>query len=145
MTTALFPGSFDPFTTGHADIVRRGLQMFDHIVIAVGVNVGKVPFQSLDERLARLRDIYKDEKRVSVMSYEGLTIDAAHAAGATVILRSLRSATDMEYERPIAQANLDMAGIETIFLLASPALAHVSSSLVRELAHYGRDVSRYLP
>ena len=145
MTTAFFAGSFDPFTTGHADIVRRGLSLFDGIIIAIGTNSSKTPWQPVEERLARLRELYKDEPRVRIETYDGLTVDAAKRLGANVILRGVRNAIDLEYERSIAQGNLDLEGMETVFLLASPTLAHVSSSLVRELSHYGRDVSIYLP
>lgn len=119
--------------------------MFDRIIIAVGINSSKAPWQPIEERLAHLRELYRDEPRVDIRSYEGLTVEAARQMGADVILRGLRNATDLDYERPIAQANLDMTGIETVFLIASPETAHVSSSLVRELAHYGQDTGRYLP
>lgn len=119
--------------------------MFDRIVIAMGTNTCKSASQPVEQRLSCLRELYRHEPRVEVISYEGLTIDAARSVGATVMLRGLRSGIDLEYERPIAQANLEMSGIETVFLLTAPHLAHVSSSLVRELSRYGRDTTPYLP
>ena len=145
MKTALFPGSFDPFTRGHADIVTRGLTLFDEIVIAVGHNVEKPGWISCAERVSALRRLYAKEKRVRVEQYTGLTVDFAKEVGATAILRGVRSLKDFEYEREIAQVNRALTGMETILLAADPQLSCISSSTVRELAYFGRDIQEYLP
>ena len=145
MKTALFPGSFDPFTLGHADIVTRGLTLFDEIVIAVGHNVEKPGWISCAERVSALRRLYAKEKRVRVEQYTGLTVDFAKEVGATAILRGVRSLKDFEYEREIAQVNRALTGMETILLAADPQLSSISSSTVRELAYFGRDIQEYLP
>ena len=145
MKTALFPGSFDPFTRGHADIVTRGLTLFDEIVIAVGHNVEKPGWISCAERVSALRRLYAKDKRVRVEQYTGLTVDFAKEVGATAILRGVRSLKDFEYEREIAQVNRTLTGMETILLAADPQLSCISSSTVRELAYFGRDIQEYLP
>lgn len=207
MSTAIFPGSFDPFTIGHADIVRRGLQLFDRIVIAVGYNAQKaavpsaaapVPFAeaclseipsappsappAIAARTAAIERIYADEPRVKVVSYSCLTVDLAAQEGARFLLRGVRSVKDFEYERDLAAVNAAISlppaapaaaapaaaaaapaaaapaapvvsgnwlpesrPLETVLLIADPRYAHISSSLVRELQAYGRDVTSYLP
>lgn len=145
MKKALFPGSFDPFTRGHADIVERGLNLFDHITVGVGHNEQKRGWIPVEERVHALRQLYKDEPRISVESYDTLTIDFAQRIGAQFILRGIRSVSDYEYELQIADINHELSGIETVVLFAQPGLANVSSSIIRELAHYGRDVSSWLP
>lgn len=148
MSTALFPGSFNPFTIGHASIVERALKMFDKIVIAVGVNADKAPddpcrppLKAIEEFCARFPD-----GRVRAVCYEGeLTVDVARREGADCILRGVRSVKDFEYERDMADINREIGGIETVLLYALPQYAAVSSSVVRELASYGRDVSSFLP
>lgn len=145
MKTALFPGSFDPFTKGHRDIVDRALQsVADEVIIAIGINVGKHYMQTVDERLATIRAIYKDNPRVHVKAYEGLTTDFAQQTGATFLLRGIRSVKDFEYERDIADINRRLTGIETVLLYCQPELASTSSSLVRELASWGKDISNFL-
>lgn len=154
--TAVFPGSFDPFTIGHADIVRRGLQLFDRVVVAVGYNAAKTPAADVASRLAAIGSLYADEPRVKVVSYSCLTVDLARNEGACAILRGARSVADFEYERDLAAINAAIppaaplpaqgaAGIDTVILVADPRLAHISSSFVRELQAYGRDVSAFLP
>lgn len=143
--TAIFPGSFDPFTVGHASIVERGLPLFDEIVIGVGINENKKTCYSLARRLDNIREIYKNERRVRVESYEDLTIDFARRVNAQFILRGLRSVRDFEYERDVANMNKYLAGIETVIFFTEPNLTSVSSSVVRELIHFGKDVSHFLP
>ena len=142
---ALFPGTFDPFTIGHESLVRRGLQLIDEIVIAIGVNESKKSYFTLEERLEMIRDLYREEPRVRVESYESLTIDFAREIGAGFILRGIRSVFDFEYEKTIADMNRTISGIETFLLFTEPALTHVSSTQVRELLRYGHDVSLFFP
>lgn len=142
---ALFPGTFDPFTIGHESLVRRGLDMVDEIVIAVGVNEAKKAYFSLEKRIEMIRDLYKSEPRVRVEGYDSLTIDFARQVGARYILRGIRSVNDFEYEKTIADMNRTISGIETFVLFTEPALTHISSTLVRELLRYGRDVGEFIP
>lgn len=144
MPKALFPGSFNPFTRGHADIVERGLRIFDSIVIAVGVNPGKHPADA--EALAdSIRTLYADEPRVSVMTYNTLTVDLAHKLGVDFLLRGVRSVKDFEYERDMADINRQLSGLESVILFSRSEFAAISSSVVRELQSYGHDVSSFLP
>lgn len=142
---ALFPGTFDPFTIGHESLVRRGLDLVDEIVIAIGVNESKKAYFSVEKRLEMIRSLYENETRVRVESYNSLTIDFAQKVGAKYILRGIRSVIDFEYEKTIADMNRTISGIETFVLFTEPALTHVSSTLVRELLRYGRDVSEFIP
>lgn len=141
----LFPGSFDPFTLGHADIVKRALGIFDEIVIAVGYNENKTGWMPVEERVNTIRKIYADEPRVIVESYTGLTVDFAKERGITTIIRGVRTTADFEFEMQLADVNRQLTGIETILLPASPQFASLTSSVVRELAHFGRDISAFLP
>ena len=141
----LFPGSFDPFTRGHADIVARALEMFDGIVIAVGYNEQKTGWMPVEERVAAIRKLYADEPRITVERYTGLTVDFAREHGIGIIIRGVRTVADFEFEMQLADVNRQLTGIETILLPASPQLASLSSSIVRELAHFGHDVSAFLP
>lgn len=146
MATAFFAGSFNPFTRGHASIVARALPLFDSIIIGIGVNAEKP--DSADEgesRAEAIRALYADEPRVRVVVYDTLTVDAARRAGATVLLRGVRSVADFEYERTMAALNRRIGDMETLLLFAEPDLECVSSSIVRELQSYGRDVSDFLP
>ena len=142
---AIFPGSFDPFTIGHASIVERGLPLFDEIVIGVGLNESKRALYAPAERVAAISRLYADEPRVRVESYDDLTIDFAQRVGAKFILRGLRSVKDFEYERDIANMNHRLSGIETVLLFTEPHYSSVSSSVVRELIAFGKDVSDFLP
>lgn len=142
--TAVFPGSFNPFTIGHKDIVLRGLKIFDRVIIAVGVNRDKAE-ADVAEILKPIRACFKDNPDVIVDSYSTLTVDYAKSVGAEAILRGVRSVKDFEYERDMADINRQLSGIETVILFSSPEYAAVSSSLVRELKSYGKDVSRFLP
>ena len=141
----LFPGSFDPFTLGHADIVSRALEMFDGIVIAVGYNEQKTGWMPVEERVAAIRKLYADEPRITVERYTGLTVDFAREQGIGIIIRGVRTVADFEFEMQLADVNRQLTGNETILLPASPQLASLSSSIVRELAHFGHDVSAFLP
>ena len=141
MAVAFFAGSFSPFTIGHKDIIERAAAMFDRVVVGIGQNSAKQNVESAEERAAQIRRACPG---VEVVVYEGLTALAARRHNATVLLRSLRNSTDMVYETPIAEANRREFGIDTVFLLSRPELAHVSSSLVRELAVHGHDVAHLL-
>ena len=145
MTSILFPGSFDPFTLGHANLVERALQLFDEVIIAVGVNERKPGWIPVQERVQAISTLYNHNARVRVETYSGLTTDFAAAVGATAILRGVRSIQDFEYERQMADVNRRLTGIETVCLFADPALADISSSIVRELAHFGHDITPFLP
>ena len=142
---AIFTGSFDPFTVGHDDILRRALPLFSRIVIGVGVNERKQYMLSAEERCAAIRRIYASEPKVEVKTYSDLTVDFARREGAAYIIKGVRSVKDFEYEREQADINRQLSGVETLLLYADPLLSSVSSSMVRELIHFGQDVSRYLP
>lgn len=144
-TTALFTGSFDPFTKGHADIVQRGLAIFDKLIIGIGINESKKTMFTAEERLDMIQNLYKGNTRVEAQLYTGLTVDFARQLHATCILRSLRSVKDYEYELTMADINKELSGIDTLVLFTNPTLAHVSSSMVRELIHFGKDVTAFLP
>lgn len=142
---AIFPGSFDPFTVGHASIVERGLPMFDRIVIGVGVNDSKRSLFSTAQRVEAIGRLYAEEPRIEVVAYDDLTIDLAARVGARFILRGLRSVKDFEYERDIAAMNNRLAGVETVLLFTEAEYSDISSSVVRELIAFGKDVSPFLP
>ena len=142
---ALFPGTFDPFTIGHDALVRRALSLVDELYIAIGINTGKHTMLTPEERTERIATLYKAEPRIHVVSYEGLTTDFAQSIGAQFIVRGVRNTIDFEYERNIADVNRMLTGIETILLISEPEYAAISSSIVRELAHFGKDISKYLP
>lgn len=141
---ALFAGSFDPFTVGHASVVERGLELFDHVVIAVGVNAAKAADAAVATRLEAIRQLYAAaDESVSVVAYrDTLTVDLARELDCHWLLRGVRSVKDFEYERDMAQANRLIGDLETVILFALPSQEAISSSLVRELAHYGREIGR---
>ena len=143
--TAIFPGSFNPFTVGHKSIVDRALPLFDKIVIAVGYNEHKAGAADVGERLDAIRTVYSGNQRIEVRSYSGLTVRFAEEIGARFILRGIRNSADFEYEKTIADVNREIGGVETVFIATLPELSAVSSSMVRELEHKGFDTSRYLP
>ena len=145
MTTALFAGTFDPYTIGHHALVERALALFDTIVIAVGNNIGKHCLATADERVAAIERLYEGNGRVRVVMYDTLTMDLAREVGATALLRGVRTVKDFEYERELADVNMKLGGIETVLLVSEPELASVSSSVVRELISYGKDVTPFLP
>ena len=143
---ALFPGTFDPFTLGPLDIVNRGLNMFDEVVVAIGVNTGKKHMFSLEQREQWIKEIFEDEPRVRVASYEGLTAKYAEQIGAQFILRGLRTNQDFTYEKQIAYVNEDMSPtINSVFLMSHQTNATVSSTIVRDLIQFGGDFEKYLP
>ena len=145
MRTAIFPGTFDPFTIGHDALVRRALNIVDELYIAIGINTGKQTMLTLEERKQHIATLYRDEPRIHVVSYEGLTTDFAQSIGAQFIVRGVRSTIDFEYERNIADINRMLTGIDTLLLISEPEYTAISSSMVRELAHFGKDISKYLP
>jgi len=143
---AVFPGSFDPFTVGHEEIVRRGLKLFDKIIIAVGVNALKKEFLNVDARLQLIRKVFQQEQRVIVEAYSGLTVDFCKDMNAHVIIRGLRTAADFEYERAVGQANRAMdARVETVFILTSTIHTFISSTIVRNVYMNGGNVDQFLP
>ena len=145
MNRAIFPGTFDPFTIGHESIVRRALTFTDEVIIAIGINEQKHSLFPVEKREQMIRDYYKDEPRVKVMSYSNLTVDFAHEVGANTIIRGIRTVKDFEYEETIADINRKLTGIETIFLFTEPDLASISSSIVRELMKYNKEITQFLP
>ena len=143
---ALFPGSFDPFTKGHEDIVRRGLQLFDEVIIGIGRNASKQRYFSLEQMTAWIEETFRDAPQVSVVAYDDLTANVARNLGARFLLRGLRNTTDFEYENGIAQVNRYVyEEVETVFLITSPHLAPISSSIIRDLHRYGQSVEAFLP
>ncbi len=143
---AVFPGSFDPFTIGHESIVRRALPMFDKIIVMIGYNTNKKSFFDLSQRLRWVRKVFAEEPKVEVMEHEGLTVDFCKAVGASHILRGLRTSSDFEYERAIAQMNKKLyPAIETVFLLTMPEHTPINSSIVRDIILHGGDASMFLP
>jgi pantetheine-phosphate adenylyltransferase len=142
---ALFAGSFDPFTIGHYSVVKRALPMFDKITIGIGINSGKKSMFPVEERVKAIEKAFSGEERIEVKVYDCLTMDFAKEIGADVLLRGVRTTKDFEYEREIADINLKLGGIETVLLISEPEYASISSSVVRELITYGKDVSELLP
>ncbi|MBQ2856938.1 MAG: pantetheine-phosphate adenylyltransferase [Bacteroidaceae bacterium] len=145
MKKAIFPGSFDPFTLGHHSIVKRALVFMDEVIIGIGINEDKRCLMSVDKRVESIRKLYADEPRVKVFPYSGLTVDFAQNQGAKIIIRGIRTVKDFEYEEGIADINRKLSGIDTVFLFSEPDFSAFSSSVVRELLHYGKDVSAFLP
>ena len=145
MRKAIFPGTFDPFTLGHHSIVKRTLAFMDEVIIGIGYNDQKHCLLPIEKRLESIRKVYADEPRVKVLAYSGLTVDFAQEQGVEFMVRGIRSVKDFEYEESIADINRKLSGIETIFLFTEPELSAVSSSVVRELLRYGKDVSTFLP
>lgn len=143
---AVFPGSFDPITVGHVDIVERALPLFDKIIIAVGVNTQKKYLYALETRLSWLKKVFKDEVKIEIASYHGLTINFCKERHAKYILRGIRSAADFEYEKTIAHLNNAMdTDLETILILSKPELSSISSTIVREIIKGNGDVSKFVP
>ena len=142
----LFPGTFDPITIGHQDIINRSLPLFDKLYIGIGRNVNKEPMFSVEQRLDWIRDIYKDNPKVEAVAFEGLTIRCCQQVGANFILRGIRYVNDFEYEKAIADMNRSLDGnIETVFLTCLPQYTSVASTLVRDVIKNGGDVSQFLP
>lgn len=146
MKTAVFPGSFNPFTKGHKSIVDRALSLFDRVIIAIGINIDKpADHDSVNERIREIREIFHDNPDVIVESYTGLTVDFCKEKNACAIVRGIRNASDLEYERSIADVNMRIAGIDTLFLITQPEYSCISSTIVRDLKRHGYDVSEFLP
>lgn len=144
--TVIFPGTFDPFTIGHVSIVERALRLFDKVIVAVGYNINKpTSAESAEQRADAIRRIFKDRNAIEVRTYSGLTANFVKETGAVAIIRGVRNISDFEYEKTLADVNMDIAGVETIFLLPLPSLGFISSSMVRELRENGYDTSRFLP
>jgi pantetheine-phosphate adenylyltransferase len=146
MKKAIYPGSFDPVTFGHLDIIKRSSRLFDEIVVAVLNNSAKNSLFSANERVTMIRDLVKEYPNVTVISFEGLLVDFAKEIDANIVIRGLRAVTDFEYELQIAQVNhVENSDLETIFLTTSLNYSYLSSSVVREFASYGADISKFVP
>ena len=145
MKKAIFPGSFDPITLGHVDIINRGATLFDEIIIAIGENSSKDYMFSIDERVAFIESAFKDNPKISVMNYSGLTIDFCKEIGVDFIVRGLRNPADFEFEKAIAHTNRHLSTLETIFLLTSSQTSFISSSIVREIIRYKGDYKKLVP
>ena len=145
MKRAIFPGTFDPFTIGHYSVVKRALTFMDEIIIGIGINDSKRTWFPTEKRVEMVRRLYADEPRIRVEAYDNLTVDFAIQHEADFIIRGIRTVRDFEYEETIADINRKLAGIETILLFTEPELTSVSSTIVRELLHYGKDVTSFLP
>jgi len=142
---AVFPGSFDPLTLGHLDVIQRGLTLFDQLIIAIGVNTEKKYMFSLEERVAILTDTFKGESKIKIHTYSGLTVDFCQEIGAHFILRGLRNPADFEFEKAIAHTNRKLTEIETVFLLTSSGKSYISSSIVRDVIRHKGDFSVLVP
>lgn len=145
MRKALFPGSFDPITLGHYDIIKRGVTLFDEIIVAIGVNADKTYMFSLEERKAFIEKTFADEPKVKVMTYEGLTVHFCQEIGAEFILRGLRNPADFEFEKAIAHTNRDLSSIETVFLLTAAKTSYIASSIVRDVIRNNGDYTKLVP
>ena len=145
MRRAIFPGTFDPFTIGHYSIVTRALTFMDEVTIGIGINENKNTYFPIEKRVEMIQKLYKNEPRIKVMSYDCLTIDFAQQVDAQFIVRGIRKVKDFEYEETIADINRKLAGIETILLFTEPELTCISSTIVRELLSYNKDISMFIP
>ena len=145
MRRAIFPGTFDPFTIGHYSIVTRALTFMEEVTIGIGINENKNTYFPIEKRVEMIQKLYKNEPRIKVMSYDCLTIDFAQQVDAQFIVRGIRTVKDFEYEETIADINRKLAGIETILLFTEPELTCISSTIVRELLSYNKDISMFIP
>lgn len=145
MKKALFPGSFDPITLGHYDIINRGVHLFDEVIVAIGVNADKKYMFTLEERMRFIQDAFKHEPKVRVVSYQGLTVDFCKELGVDFILRGLRNPADFEFEKAIAHTNRDLAPIETVFLLTAASTSYIASSIVRDVIRNNGDYTKLVP
>ena len=145
MRRAIFPGSFDPITLGHYDIIKRGVTLFDEVIVAIGVNADKKYMFSLEKRQKFIEESFKDEPKVRVITYTGLTIDLCAKENADFILRGLRNPADFEFEKAIAHTNRELSKIETVFLLTAASTSYISSSIVRDVLRNGGDVTKLVP
>ena len=145
MRRAVFPGTFDPITLGHMDIIKRALPLFDELIIAIGVNADKKTMFSLDERIQFIEESFENESKIKVKSYSGLTAKFCISENAQFIVRGLRNTTDLNFEQPIAQTNFKMANVESIFLICSPEVSNISSTIVRDIMRNEGDYSGLVP
>lgn len=145
MKCAVFPGSFDPITLGHYDIIRRGITLFDKLIIAIGINSQKKYMFSIEQRKKFMIEALKEETKVEILVYDGLTVDFCKQVGANFILRGLRNSSDFEFEKSIAHTNREMSRIETVFLLTASDKSYISSSIVREVIRHGGDYAALVP
>lgn len=145
MKRALFPGSFDPLTLGHCDIIKRGVTLFDEIIIAIGVNADKKYMFSLDERKQFIEETFAHEPKVKVVTYKGLTVDFCNEIGVDFILRGLRNPADFEFEKAIAHTNRSLSEIETVFLLTAASTSYIASSIVRDVIRHNGDYTKLVP
>lgn len=145
MKRAIFPGSFDPLTLGHYDIIQRGIKVFDELIIAIGINAEKKYMFTLDERKLFIQEAFKKEKKIKVLTYQGLTVDFCKKMDAGFILRGLRNPADFEFEKAIAHTNRQLSEIETVFLLTSSGKSYISSSIVRDVIRNGGDYTGLVP
>jgi len=144
--TAIFPGSFDPFTIGHESVITRVLPLFDVIIVAIGTNTSKKAYYSIKQRMQMIREVFSDADRIKIESYEGLTVEFCRQKGVRYLLRGLRTSSDFEYERAIAQTNKAMyPELESVFLLTLPEHTHINSAIVREIIRLGGDASQFVP
>jgi pantetheine-phosphate adenylyltransferase len=142
---AIFPGTFDPFTIGHQSLVERALNLVDELIISIGVNQNKKSYFPLEKRKEAIANLFKDNPKVTVMTYDTSTVDFAESVGARFILRGIRTVHDFEYEKSIADVNRKLSGIETFILFTEPEHTHISSAIVRELLHFKKDISDFVP
>ena len=145
MKKAVFPGSFDPLTLGHCDIINKSLDLFDEIVLAIGVNSTKENMFSVDQRKKFINDEFVNEEKIKILTYDGLTVDFCKTINANFIVRGLRNPADFEFEKTIAQTNKKLTGIETVFFLTSPETAYISSSIVREIIANKGEYTKLVP
>lgn len=145
MKRAIFPGSFDPITLGHYDIIKRAVKLFDEVIVAIGVNAEKKYMFSLEERMQFIKEAFKNESKVTVVSYQGLTVDFCKKNNVEFILRGLRNPADFEFEKAIAHTNRDLAPIETVFLLTAADTSYISSSIVRDVIRNDGDYTKLVP
>ena len=145
MKRAIFPGSFDPITLGHYDIIKRGVTLFDEVIVAIGINADKKYMFSLEERKKFIEETFADEPKIKVMTYKGLTVDFCEEIGVEFILRGLRNPADFEFEKAIAHTNRDLAPIETVFLLTSAQTSYIASSIVRDVIRNNGDYTKLVP
>ncbi len=145
MKRAVFPGSFDPITLGHVDIIHRGLELFDEIIIAIGINAEKKHMWSLEDRKSFIEHAFHGNDRIKIKTYEGLTAEFCKTEKAAFLLRGLRNSLDFSYEKSIAQTNAMLTGVESVFIISSPESSHISSTIVRDIARHGGDFSALVP
>nr|WP_321222280.1 pantetheine-phosphate adenylyltransferase [uncultured Psychroserpens sp.] len=145
MKKAIFPGSFDPITLGHEDIINRSVKLFDEVIVAIGINADKKYMFSLEERKKFIEEAFKDQPKIKVVTYKGLTVDFCQKNNVEFILRGLRNPADFEFEKAIAHTNRDLAPIETVFLLTAASTSYISSSIVRDVIRNNGDYTKLVP